>query len=101
EPICDFIVHTLSRSASVCHAKGAYSGKDKYIIFTALNRVQAVRLRNFIRQNDPQAFILISNTSELIGTGFHSVSEACAKRAEHGTIRRHLNPTRQETEKFT
>ena len=73
EPICDFIVHTLSRSASVCHAKGAYSGKDKYIIFTALNRVQAVRLRNFIRQNDPQAFILISNTSEIIGKGFHSI----------------------------
>lgn len=73
EPICDFIVNTLSRSASVCHAKGAYSGKDKYIIFTALNRVQAVRLRNYIRQNDPQAFILISNTSEIIGKGFHSV----------------------------
>lgn len=73
EPICDFIVNTLSRSASVCHAKGAYSGKDKYIIFTALNRVQAVRLRNFIRENDPQAFILISNTSEIIGKGFHSI----------------------------
>jgi len=73
EPICDFIVHTLGRSASVCHAKGAYSGRDKYIILTALNRVQAVRLRNFIRENDKEAFILISNTSEIIGKGFHSV----------------------------
>ena len=73
EHICDFIVHTLNRSASVCHAKGAYSGKDKYIIFTALNRVQAVRLRNYIRQTDPDAFILISNTSEIIGKGFHSI----------------------------
>lgn len=73
DPICDFIVNTLSRSASVCHAKGAYSGNDKYIIFTALNRMQAVRLRNFIRQNDPKAFILISNTSEIIGKGFHSI----------------------------
>ena len=73
EPICDFIVHTLGRSASVCQAKGAYSGKDKYIVFTALNRVQAVRLRNFIKESDPEAFILISNTSEIIGKGFHSV----------------------------
>ncbi|HJD34431.1 MAG TPA: YitT family protein [Candidatus Mediterraneibacter tabaqchaliae] len=73
EPICDFIVHTLGRSASVCHAKGAYSGKDKYIILTALNRVQAVKLRNYIRENDKEAFILISNTSEIIGKGFHSV----------------------------
>lgn len=73
EPICDFIVHTLNRSASVCVAKGAYSGKDKYLVLTALNRVQAVKLRNFIKQQEPTAFILISNTSEIIGKGFHSV----------------------------
>ena len=73
EPICDFIVHTLGRSASVCLAKGAYSGKDKYLILTALNRVQAVKLRNFIKNEEPDAFILISNTSEIIGKGFHSM----------------------------
>ena len=73
EPICDFIVHTLGRSASVCLAKGAYSGKDKYLILTALNRVQAVKLRNFIKNKEPDAFILISNTSEIIGKGFHSI----------------------------
>ena len=73
EPICDYIVHTLVRSASVFEARGAYSGKEKHIILTALNRVQAVRLRNFIKQNEPDAFILISNTSEIIGKGFHSV----------------------------
>ena len=73
EPICDFIVHTLGRSASVCLAKGAYSGKDKYLILTALNRVQAVKLRNIIKVQDPEAFILISNTSEIIGKGFHSI----------------------------
>lgn len=73
EPICDFIVHTLGRSASVCLAKGAYSGKDKYLILTALNRVQSVKLRNFIKEQEPTAFILISNTSEIIGKGFHSI----------------------------
>ncbi len=56
EPICDYIVHTLGRSASVCLAKGAYSGNDKYIILTALNRMQAVHLRNFIRENDKRSF---------------------------------------------
>ena len=73
DKICDFIVHDLNRSASVCHAKGAYSGQDKYIILTALNRAQAVQLRNFIKKEDPNAFILISNTSEIIGKGFHSI----------------------------
>lgn len=73
ESICEFIVHELGRSASVVHAQGAFSGKDKYIIFTALKRPQAVRLRNYIKQTQPSAFILISNTSEIIGKGFHSV----------------------------
>ena len=73
EPICNFIVHELNRSASVFHATGAYSGQDKAIVLTALNRTQAVRLRNFIKMTDPKAFILISNTSEIIGKGFHSI----------------------------
>ncbi|MCI8639314.1 MAG: YitT family protein [Coprococcus sp.] len=73
ETICNFIVHDLNRSATVCDGHGAFLGTQKYIIFTALNRQQAVRLRNFIRHEDPAAFILISNTSEIIGKGFHSV----------------------------
>ena len=73
QPICDFINENLHRSASVVSAKGAFSGRDKYIIFTALNRVEAVKLRNYIKLNVPDAFILISNTSEIIGKGFHSI----------------------------
>ncbi len=73
DSICDFIVNTLHRSATVCKAQGAFTGNDKYIVFTALNRPQAVKLRNYINENQPQAFILISNTSEIIGKGFHSI----------------------------
>lgn len=73
QPICDFIKEKLHRSASIVQAKGAFSGEDKYIIFTVLNRVEAVKLRNFIKENHPDAFLLISNTSEIIGKGFHSI----------------------------
>ena len=73
EPICNFLVHELQRSATIVHAQGAFSGKDKYIVFTVLSRPQAVRLRNFIKENQPSAFMLISNTSEIIGKGFHSI----------------------------
>ena len=73
QPICDFIKESLHRSATIVDAKGAFSGDDKYIIFTVLNRMEAVRLRNFIKENSPDAFLLISNTSEIIGKGFHSI----------------------------
>ncbi len=73
EPICDYIKETLHRSATIVSGQGAFSGEDKYIIFTVLNRVEAVRLRNYIKENSPDAFLLISNTSEIIGKGFHSI----------------------------
>jgi len=73
EPICDFIKQDLNRSATIVLAQGAFSGENRYLVLTALNRHQAIRLRNFIKETEPNAFILISNTSEIIGKGFHTV----------------------------
>lgn len=70
EPICEYITKELNRSATICRAEGAYSHDNKAIIFTALKRSQAVQLRNYLKKVEPNAFILISNTSEIIGNGF-------------------------------
>ena len=71
--ICDFIQNDLQRGATIVNATGAFTGDDKYIILTVLSPSQAVKLRNFIKEYDPKAFLLVSNTSEIIGKGFHSV----------------------------
>lgn len=73
EPICSFIVHSLNRSATVSKATGAYTNAVKYEIITVLKRNQAMQLRQFIHENSPDAFIIISNTSEIIGKGFFTV----------------------------
>lgn len=70
EPICDYIVNTLHRGASIIEARGAYSHKNKYIILTVLRRGQALQLRMFIKKVEPEAFLMITNTSEIIGRGF-------------------------------
>lgn len=71
--ICDFIQNDLQRGATIVNATGAFTEDDKYIILTVLSPSQAVKLRNFIKEHDPKAFLLVSNTSEIIGKGFHSV----------------------------
>lgn len=71
--ICDFIQNDLQRGATIVNATGAFTGDDKYIILTVLSPSQAVKLRNFIKEHDPKVFLLVSNTSEIIGKGFHSV----------------------------
>ena len=73
KPICEFINEDLHRSATVVLAQGAFSGDDKYLVLTVLSRIEAIRLRNYIKEHSPDAFLLISNTSEIIGKGFHSI----------------------------
>lgn len=72
EPITNYIIHTLKRSATVSEATGAFTHHKKYIVLTVLSRPQAVFLRSYVRQVEPTAFILIASTSEIIGKGFHN-----------------------------
>lgn len=72
EPICGFICDTLHRDATVYEATGAFTGREKRVIMTVMTRRQAVELRNFIKKCEPTAFIMITNTSEIIGKGFNS-----------------------------
>ena len=66
-PICDYIIHGLNRSATVNEAQGAFSHHKKTVIITTMKRSQALKLKNYIRSVEPTAFILISNSSEIIG----------------------------------
>ena len=70
EEVCDFITHTLHRSATFWKGEGAYSHQDKWVVLTALSRAQAVALRRHLKTIDPHAFMLITNSSEIFGKGF-------------------------------
>ena len=74
EPICHYINEKLNRSATIYQAQGAYTHKPKTIILTVMNRSQAVLLRNYIKQTQPDAFMMITNSSEIIGKGFRGLN---------------------------
>ena len=74
EPIVDFIHKKLNRSATLFTAEGTYSHTPRKVILTVMKRSQAVQLRNFIRKTDPHAFMMITNSSEIIGKGFRGLN---------------------------
>jgi len=74
EPICDYIHEKLGRSATKFEGEGTYAHKKKHVILTVLKRGQAVELRNFIRTQEPGAFMMIVNSSEIIGKGFRGLN---------------------------
>lgn len=73
EQICDFITDELHRGATFWEAEGAFTEEKKWVISTALNRVQANALQKYVKKADPQSFIFITNTSSVIGKGFRQV----------------------------
>lgn len=70
DPICDFIHEKLHRTATIFGAEGTYSHRQKYVILAVMRRSQAVRLRRYIKEVEPSAFLMITNSSEIIGKGF-------------------------------
>ena len=71
--ITEYITGELKRGATRIDGEGAYTHEDKTIILTVVNRMQAVKLRQYARSVDAQCFILITNTTEIIGKGFRGV----------------------------
>jgi len=74
EPLEAYITGVLHRGATRLHGEGVYTHDGKTILLTAVSRHQAVQLRNFIHQEDPDAFLIITTSTEIIGKGFRGVN---------------------------
>lgn len=66
----EYITQQLHRGATIWNATGAYTGEEHTVILAALSRTQAAALRTYLKQADPSAFLLITNSSEIFGKGF-------------------------------
>lgn len=72
EKIQNYILSEMHRGVTVFDAEGGYSGNKKKVLAVVLNRAQTVKLRIFVHKNDPGAFMIITNTTEIIGKGFRN-----------------------------
>lgn len=70
QEIYSYITDVLHRGATVYQAEGLYKHTEKTVIMTAQGKKQALHLQDVIPQKDPHAFVLVTNTSEIIGKGF-------------------------------
>ena len=74
DEVCDFIHNVLHRGASISKCTGSFTGEEKSMITTVLNRTQAGMLKKYLKEIDPGAFTVITNSSDIIGKGFRIVS---------------------------
>jgi len=74
EEIGKFINTTIHRSATIIEAKGAYTQQKKYLVIAVMKRYQAVQLRRYLKTNHPETFMMIMNSSEIVGKGFRGTT---------------------------
>lgn len=72
------ILTDLERGGTYLHGRGMYTDEDKQIIFTIVSRRELAILEEYISTIDPDAFITIMDTKEILGEGFRSLNKKVA-----------------------
>ncbi|MEG1286817.1 YitT family protein [Clostridium sp.] len=68
--VMDFIIKDINRGCTILAGKGGFTGGDTSIIYTVLTSRQFITLKNFVKENNPNAFITVTDSTEALGEGF-------------------------------
>lgn len=71
--ISDEIIQKLDRSVTLLKGEGGYTGHPREVVLCALRTSEYHKVKKIIRHIDPDAFIIVSDSSEVMGEGFKSV----------------------------
>ena len=75
QTVVEYINKDVDRGCTVFKGKGGYTGRENTVILTILSRRQFIQLKQFIKKEDPEAFITVNATTEVLGKGFMNLVE--------------------------
>ena len=73
DEVREFIIKDLDRSGTVFAGSGLYQGAERKMIYVTLNRSDLVKLKANLRFLDPDAFVNVIESSEIMGNGFKAL----------------------------
>lgn len=68
--IAGIIDHYIKRGSTIMKGLGSYSGKNRDVVMCACSNKQMYVIRKMVKKADPNAFIVIMDSSEVVGEGF-------------------------------
>lgn len=66
EVIAGEILKDIRRGVTIIEGKGGFTGNKENILYTVVPIMEIGQMKNLIKQIDPEAFVVISNTVEVI-----------------------------------
>ena len=70
--VSSYIMHTFGRGATLLRGEGGFTGQERPVVITLLDKKQVALLKEYLERNDPNAFISICDAAEVFGRGFKS-----------------------------
>lgn len=70
EAIAEAVLHDLDRGLTKLNGAGGYTGAERTVLMVVVSQNEVSRLKELVRDVDPAAFIIISETREVLGEGF-------------------------------
>ena len=70
DAIAEGVMKRIDRGVTFLHSSGGYKKHEGRVIYTVINMKELGRLKQLLFDIDPDAFVAINNTSEVIGTKF-------------------------------
>ena len=61
------IIKDLQRGVTLLKGEGGYTGKDQHVLYTVITFRELSRLKSLVRKTDPDAFVVVSETLEVMG----------------------------------
>lgn len=78
EKICTDIMEHVHRGVTYLDGRGGLTKEPRGILFAVVSLTQVGRVKTIVRHHDPQAFMIVSDTSEVTGKGFTLECESYA-----------------------
>ncbi len=72
EKITERILEELDIGVTYVKGQGAYSGKEKKVIMCVMRKQLAPRTEEIVKEEDPEAFMIVSSATEIYGEGYKS-----------------------------
>lgn len=73
DEVRDYIINDVKRGGTCLTGTGLYNGSERKMIYVTLDRAGMVKLKSALHNIDPNAFVNIMDSSEILGTGFRAL----------------------------
>lgn len=74
EQTAEFILNSMHRGFTSYKATGGYTRGEKTVMLAVMKRGEALKLKTHIHKADPDAFVILTDTNEILGKGFRDPS---------------------------